>query len=255
MDEILENTRDSIIIYRSFIEAGQSIKNKVERLNFYEAIFSFGLEQKENTLTGTAKGMFLLVKPQLLANQKRYENGKKGGVKPKQITIKTEPKPNQDETKTEPNKNVECSNDNDNANENLKENENDIITETEVSEHEKPLFKIFVEIWFNFHFQKYEFKPAFKAIDGKKINSIIKKLNTVSTDRGFEFTDNVAEHAFLKFLTLAYSDDWLKANFELSNLDSKFNSIIQKSTTGGKKQQNTSQYTNGRTPFDGISQQ
>ena len=110
--------------------------------------------------------------------------------------------------------------------------------ETKVSVTENLLFKKFVEIWFNFHFQKYEFNPAFKSIDGKKINSIIKKLETVSKERGYEFTDSIAEQGFLRFLTLAYSDDWLKANFELSNLDSKFNSIIQKSTNGATKQSN-----------------
>ena len=236
--------RESFIFYKSFVEAGKAIKNKNERLAFYESIFSFGLEGKENELTGVSKGMYSLVKPQLLANQKRWENGNKGGKKtePKanQNRTETEPKPNQNRTKPEPNNNVECSNVNNNVNvnENNNENENIVIPETVVSDVEIPLkekllFTKIVEIWFSFHFEKYSFQPSFRALDGKKVKSIIEKLKKLSEQKGFEFTDTVAESSFLKLLSIAYSDDWLRSNFELSNIDSKFNSIIQKSTPNG----------------------
>lgn len=94
--------RDSFIIYRSFIEAGQQIPSKKERLFFYESIFNFALFEKIPELHGISKAMFTLVKPQLEANHRRFENGKKGG---KPVT-KTEPKRNLDVTKTEPNNNV-----------------------------------------------------------------------------------------------------------------------------------------------------
>jgi hypothetical protein len=44
------------------------------------------------------------------------------------------------------------------------------------------------------------------------------------------------------FLKLAYSDKWIKNNFELKNLDSNFNSIVSKTATNGQPI---------KTPFDG----
>jgi len=65
------------------------------------------------SLTGISKAVFLLIKPQLDANIRRFENGSKGG-RPK---TKTKPKRNQNETKTKPNKNNNV-NDNVNVNDN-----------------------------------------------------------------------------------------------------------------------------------------
>lgn len=109
--------RESFIIYKSFIDAGREIKNKVDRLSFYESIFQFALTGEEIPLEGVSKAMFMLVKPQLLANQKRYENGNKGGKPPTETPPKTEPNPNLDATKPEPNKNK-----NKNINKNLNKN-------------------------------------------------------------------------------------------------------------------------------------
>ena len=106
-------TRDSFIIYRSFIDAGNTIEKKLARLSYYEAIFNFAIHGTEPELKGVAKGMFSLVKPQLEANQRRYENGAKGGRKP----TKEEPKPNQSLTESEANANDNKNvNDNDNVN-------------------------------------------------------------------------------------------------------------------------------------------
>ena len=64
--------------------------------------------------------MLELCKPQIDANNRRFENGKKGGRR-NQTETKTEPKQNQTETKTEPNVNVNV---NDNVNVNVNANEN-----------------------------------------------------------------------------------------------------------------------------------
>jgi hypothetical protein len=100
--------RESFIIYKSFIDAGREIKNKVDRLNFYESIFQFALSGEEFPLEGVSKAMFMLVKPQLVANQKRYENGNKGGKPP----TNPEPKPNLEVTNHEPNNNGNVNNNN-----------------------------------------------------------------------------------------------------------------------------------------------
>ena len=110
--------RDSIVFYRSFYEAIKEIPLEEQGV-VYNAIYGYALDGIEPELSGIAKAIFLLVKPQIDANNSRYENGKKGG-KPKtnQNETKTEPKTNQDVTETEPNENVNV-----NVNENdLKEN-------------------------------------------------------------------------------------------------------------------------------------
>ena len=110
--------KESFVFYRSFYEAIKEIPLEEQGV-VYNAIYGYALDGIEPELSGIAKAIFLLVKPQIDANNNRYENGKKGG-KPKanQNETKTEPKPNQDETETKPNENVNV-----NVNENdLKEN-------------------------------------------------------------------------------------------------------------------------------------
>jgi hypothetical protein len=75
------------------------------------------LNFNEVELKGVAKTVFTLIKPQLDANQKRYENGNKPKVK--QVISKQEAKPKQDVSKVEANVNV-----NENVNVNANENVN-----------------------------------------------------------------------------------------------------------------------------------
>lgn len=94
-----EKKRDSFIFYRSFIEAINMMPPK-EYKEAMQAIAAYALDDVEPTNLGRyAQMAFALIKPQLDANTKRFENGCKGG-RPK---TKTEPKENQNETKTEPN--------------------------------------------------------------------------------------------------------------------------------------------------------
>jgi hypothetical protein len=100
-----QNKRDSFIFYRSFFEATESLKND-EKAQLFDAICSYALDNKFLDLDGTAKGMFGLIKPQLDANRKRFENG----CKKKQNLSKTEAKEKQNRSKREANVNVneEC---------------------------------------------------------------------------------------------------------------------------------------------------
>src|SRR5690606_19516498 len=118
--------RDSIIFYRSFYEAIRELPYEVQG-QIYTAIFEYSLNFNEVVLEGLPKTIFTLIKPQLDANNKRYENGKKGGRNKKNET-KTKPKDNQTVTKPEPNKNVNV-----NGNGNVKVNEN-ILLEKEPKE-------------------------------------------------------------------------------------------------------------------------
>ena len=106
--------RDSFIFYRSFYEAISELP-KENQADTYDAIMQYALNQKEIELTGISKAIFSLVKPQLDANYKKYENGK-------QKKSKKEAKVKQNESKAETNVN-----DNENVNENVNDNDNDNV--------------------------------------------------------------------------------------------------------------------------------
>ena len=72
--------RDSIIFYRSFYEAINELPPDVQA-KVYSAIFEYSLNFNEVVLEGLPKTNYTLIKPQLDANNKRFENGKKGGRK------------------------------------------------------------------------------------------------------------------------------------------------------------------------------
>jgi hypothetical protein len=118
-------TRDSFIFYRSFFSATKHL-NQVEKAQLFEAICSYALDGNLSLLEGTPQGMFELIKPQLDANRKRFENG----CKKKQKISKTEAKNKQTISKDEANVNVnvnvndneECKSEliNDNLNNNFK---------------------------------------------------------------------------------------------------------------------------------------
>ena len=108
--------RDSSIFYRSFYEAIKSLPES-NQLEVYNAIFEYSFNFNEIELTGLSKTIFTLIKPQLEANKKRFENGTKPKVKPEKS--KTEAKRKQKISKCEANNNV---NNNDNDNEKVNDN-------------------------------------------------------------------------------------------------------------------------------------
>ena len=106
--------RDSFIFYRSFFESFDGLSKK-DKLVLLDAGCNYALNDINPELSGVPAAMFKLLKPQLDANTRRYENGCKGG-RPKKTEVK--PKQNQNETKPKRNDNVNVNvNDNDNHNE------------------------------------------------------------------------------------------------------------------------------------------
>ena len=131
--------KDSFVFYASFYEALQDLKDK-DRLKMYDAICELALNNKETKMAGLTKTIFTLIKPQILANQKRYENGKKGGRPKKETNGLKEEKTNgfenkktsgyeKAETKTKPNENVN-ENENDNENVNVNDNDNENVSDS-----------------------------------------------------------------------------------------------------------------------------
>lgn len=77
--------RDSFVFYRSFFEAITCLDAE-EQVKCFNAIAKYALDGEESDIEGATKGIFLSIKPQIDANNKRYvdghkgaEHGKKGG--------------------------------------------------------------------------------------------------------------------------------------------------------------------------------
>ena len=102
--------RESFIFYKSYADQLRKLPDE-QFATIMKAIFDYALEGAEGELGVIESVIFGLIKPQLDANNVRYENGKKGG-RPK---TETEAKGNQTETNNKP-------------------NENQSITETEATE-------------------------------------------------------------------------------------------------------------------------
>ena len=110
--------RDSFIFYRSYYEAMSGLKDR-DKLQLFKAISELSLNNNEIELTGICKNIFIAIKPQILANSERYENGKKGG-RPKKETTGFKNKKTIGFENKKPNEN-----DNENVNENDNDNNND----------------------------------------------------------------------------------------------------------------------------------
>lgn len=99
--------RDSAIFYRSFYDAIKDLPEDIQA-DVIKAMFEYAFYYNEIDLIGTAKAIFTLIKPQLDANIKKYENGKKGGrpsMEKNQTETKEKPEVNQEGTKAKGNVN------------------------------------------------------------------------------------------------------------------------------------------------------
>jgi hypothetical protein len=138
--------KNSFIFYRSFYEAIDLLPDDIQ-FQIYKAITKYSFKNETIELSGISQAIFTLIKPQLEANNKRYENGIKGGrpstdkeienqketeVKPNNNQTETETKPNGNQTLTKAEPNV-----NENENVNLNENKKEEEKEKEKEKKEK----------------------------------------------------------------------------------------------------------------------
>ena len=85
--------RDSFIFYKSFYEATAALSADI-RLEVLTALIEYALYGKEpDNLKPIAKGMFILMKPNIDVNNTRFANGKKGGRKKSTKNQATTPPP------------------------------------------------------------------------------------------------------------------------------------------------------------------
>ena len=95
--------KDGFIFYASFYEALQELPPD-DQLAAYNAICKYALCGEEPAGSGTVKAIFMLVRPQIDANNKRREAGRKGGeASDKQTASKQEANSKQTASKDEAN--------------------------------------------------------------------------------------------------------------------------------------------------------
>ena len=127
--------RESMVFYRSLMEATDKL-DADDYKTVMSAVLHYAMDGKEPDLQGIDAAIFTLIKPQIDANNTKYENGKKGGrpkveknqtitkPKPNHNLNKTKVKPNHNQTETKPKPNVNVNvNDNVNDNDNVNVNE------------------------------------------------------------------------------------------------------------------------------------
>lgn len=134
--------RDSMIFYRSFYESVSGL-SPVIKAELYDAIFEYGLNFQEIEFTNEiSKALFTLIKPQLDANIKRFENGNK--PKTKQTESKTKAKQKQKKSEVEANNNVNVNN-----NENIEERKSKFYDSLTlfVDEYPKKMLRDFYNYW------------------------------------------------------------------------------------------------------------
>lgn len=108
--------RESFVFYRSFFESIRKL-SKRDQATIYSQICRYALDGELDELTGVPAAIFDLIKPQIDANLRRYENGAKGAEYGKLGGRPKTPKEPLNNPKQTPNVNV-------NVNENVNDNEN-----------------------------------------------------------------------------------------------------------------------------------
>lgn len=96
-----------MVVYQVWLDAIHELPEALQG-ELALSILEVGLEGKVACKIGqTTKALLALIRPQIEANNRKFENGLKGGRKPNpnQTETKEEPKGNQTETKEEPNPN------------------------------------------------------------------------------------------------------------------------------------------------------
>ena len=104
--------RDSMVIYRSQIDALRALPGDQFKAAVL-AIADYAMDDLTPDGDPVALMAFGMAKPLIDKNNKRYENGKRGGrptnqTEPNNNQTETKPKPNNNQTEPNPNLNVKC---------------------------------------------------------------------------------------------------------------------------------------------------
>ena len=174
--------RDSFIFYRSFYEAIKDLPRDIQG-EIYTAIMEYSLYGNEaENLKPVARSIFTLIKPQIDVNNKRFDNGCKGG-RPKND--------NQEETKSKPNYN-------DNKNKNVNEYIPPIIPQGDVAHSDEHHETIDYNALMNTFNRMFENKlPRISSMTDKRKKSVKARASEHGKTSIIDVFNNVAQSAFL----------------------------------------------------------
>ena len=210
--------RESFVFYRSFYEGIKELPRDIQG-EVLTAIMEYGLNgvTTENQKPIT-KAMFALIKPQLDANNQRFENGKRGGrpkadcnqteteTKPNHNQTETKPKPNHNQTETKPEPNV-----NDNVNDNDDKDASAITDEKKYYSSDNGVIKSISEL-------KRDYLN-----DENLCNAIIKNLKVIDKNMISEQLEAFNQHLELQGERLkevrdyrSHFKNWLKKRQEVA---------------------------------------
>lgn len=185
--------RDSFIFYRSFYEAIKDLPRDIQG-EIYTAIMEYSLYGNEaENLKPVARSIFTLIKPQIDVNNKRFDNGCKGGRPKNDNQEETKPKPNdnQEETKSKPNYN-------DNKNKNVNEYIPPIIPQGDVAHSDEHHETIDYNALMNTFNRMFENKlPRISSMTDKRKKSVKARASEHGKTSIMDVFNNVAQSAFL----------------------------------------------------------
>ncbi len=229
--------RDSFIFYRSFYEAIKDLPRDVQG-EIYTAIMEYSLYgNKTDGLKPIAHSIFTLMKPQIDVNNKRFENGKKGG-RPK---VQDGQRENHDETGTEPNVD-----DNVNEDDNANADAGMAVDAGEIQDTPSPPSKggcgrkkkeiASVNSKARKLFEDY-FKKTFScdyywtAKDAGNMSRLLKKLTFSRKQKELPVDDDSVLYALRIFLS-SIKEGWIFEHFSVANINSQFNGIVSQARNG-----------------------
>lgn len=219
----MDNERESAIFYRSFYEAIK-LQPKEIQADLYNALleytFTGELPESDNLMV---QGFFILMKPQIDANNKKYEDGRKGGRPKKEKTSGFEENENSKTSGFENNKTIKTSgyeksemvsdfekpnvNDNDNVNVNVNENENENVN---VNENENVNEKHSYQLIADMYNATCVTLPKCTTLSESRKKALRARLNHYGIDDFQRLFEKANESSFL---TGANNNNWT-ANFD-----------------------------------------
>ena len=221
--------RDSFVFYRSFYEAIRRQPKKVQA-DIYNTIADYALNGTEPTQASDAVlSIFLLIKPQIDANNHRYTAGKKGGRPSKTDSNKKEEKTktvdSEKEGKTETygfekEEKTETYGFENRAEKDTFEKPNENVN---VNENEKPKTITASTVVAAYHRLSPSF-PAVKVISDKRKKAIHARLNSGYTLTDFEQAFTKAERS--RFLRGGNKNNW-QADFDWLMKDGNLPKVLE----------------------------
>ena len=230
--------RESFVFYVSFLEGIEGLTDEGQ-LKVYKAVTNFALRGIEPTnLEGIEKSIFALIKPQILANNKKYKDGCKGGRPTKQEkTNKKNHRLLNKKTNGYENKKPN-DNENENVNENVNVNEND--NDKQIEQPKQPVAvvpkKIPQQRVFDYFADKYKaltgFKYKSKSSDFVNLAKLIKDYGEDKVNQKIDWLEVGCVNRVFWFTKTSGIN-----SFTIGKLYSQWNEILPMLTEEQRRQQ------------------